>query len=469
MFCPRRGMCVIIIPMQRHNDFTKGPIAGPLILFALPVMGAMILQSLYGAVDLMIVGKYGSAADVSAVSTGAQIMSTLTQVVVNMAVGVTILLGQFIGAGRISEAGGIIRSGMKLFGTAAALMSVAIPLLAKPLSTVMNAPHEAFDRTVSYVTICGIGFLFIVSYNLLGAVFRGMGDSKTPLLSVAIAAVFNVFGDLWFVRGMGLGASGAAIATALSQGISIVICLIVIAKRGLPFSLTSPEAKRLTGITGRIVRLGAPIALQGMMVSLSFMVIMAIVNSLGLIYSAGVGVAEKVCSFIMLISISFSQAISSFTAQNIGAGNEKRAKDALLCGMGISFGVSVFIAWFSYFKGDVLTGMFTSDPELIAASWDYLRAYAIDTLLTSIMFCFVGYFNGCGATGFVMMQGIVSAFFVRIPVSWLASRIRPVSLFKIGLATPASTALQIVLCVVYYFRRKRQADRGRENFDIAGD
>ncbi len=442
--------------MHKHNDFTRGPITGPLIMFALPVMGAMILQSLYGAVDLMIVGKYGNAADVSAVSTGAQIMSTLTHTVVNLAVGVTILLGQFIGAGRIKEAGGIIRSGIRLFGALALVMSAAIPLASGPLCTLMNVPPEAFEKTVSYVTICGAGFLFIVSYNLLGAVFRGMGDSKTPLLSVAIAAVFNVFGDLWFVRGLGMGASGAAAATVASQALSIVICLAVISRRGLPFSLTSSEAKSLRGVTGRIVRLGTPIALQGMMVSLSFMVIVAIVNSLGLIYSAGVGVAEKVCGFIMLISSAFSQAISSFTAQNIGAGSEKRARDALLCGMGISFGVSVFIAWFSFFKGHLLTGLFTSDPQLIAAAWDYLRAYAIDTLLTSIMFCFVGYFNGCGSTGFVMAQGIVSAFFVRIPVSWLASRVRPVSLFRIGLATPASTALQIVLCVWYYYRRKNR-------------
>jgi len=247
-----------------------------------------------------------------------------------------------------------------------------------------------------------------------------------------------------------MGVAGAAIATVAAQAVSVVLSLIVTAKRGLPFPFSRSYLRFDSTHIVHILRLGAPVALQDALVSVSFLAITAIVNSLGVVFSAGVGVAERLCGFIMLVPSAFMQSLSAFVAQNIGAGQSSRAKRAMVYGMGSSLCFGVVLAYLSFFHGDLLSAIFSRDAEVIAASADYLRAYAIDTLLTSIMFCFAGYFNGCGKTTFVMLQGIVGAFCVRVPVSLVMSRLEPVSLFKVGLATPSSTLVQIILFVVYF-------------------
>lgn len=437
--------------MEKHSDFTQGPILAKLLRFAMPVLGAMILQVMYGAVDLMVVGQFADASAVSAVSTGSQLMHTITTVVTGLSMGTTVLLGRTLGEGRSDRAGGVIGGAIWLFGALAMLLSAFTVVFAPQLCGLMHAPQEAFAQTVAYVRICGAGTLFIVSYNVLGSVFRGIGDSKTPLLSVIIACIANIAGDLFFVCALHMAADGAALATVLAQALSVMICLFVIKKRGLPFPFSAKDMRLHKRPILSTVRLGAPIALQDLLVSLSFMVILAIVNSLGLVASAGVGVAEKLCGFIMLVPSAFSQSLSAFVAQNMGAGKAQRARKAMLCGMMASFAIGVVMFWGGFFHGDVMCGWFAGDPHVIAAGADYLRSYAIDTLLTAFLFCFIGYFNGCGATTFVMLQGLAGAFGVRIPVSFMMSRLEPVSLFRIGLATPSSTLVQIALCVGFLF------------------
>ncbi|MBQ7885536.1 MAG: MATE family efflux transporter, partial [Clostridia bacterium] len=305
--------------------------------------------------------------------------------------------------------------------------------------------------------ICSAGTLFIIACNVLGSVFRGLGDSKMPLITVAIACVVNIFGDLLLVAVFHMGAAGAALATVAAQAVSVALSLVIIARRRLPFELTGQDLRPNRTIAGSILRIGTPMAMQDLLVSISFLVVMAIVNSLGLIQSAGVGVAEKLCGFIMLIPSAYMQAMSAFVAQNIGAGKPQRARRALLYGISTSLLVSVFISYASFFHGGALAGIFAKDAQVIAAAADYLRAYAIDCLLTSFLFCFIGYFSGLGETLFVMIQGLVGAFLVRIPISFLMSRITGVSLFGIGLATPASTMVQIILCGWFMLRcRKRE-------------
>ena len=436
--------------MQKTQSFTEGKILSPLIRFALPVLAALFLQSMYGAVDLLVVGQFGTATDVSAVSTGSQIMHSITVVITGLAMGITVLAGQKIGEKNQKEAGKTIGSGICLFAVLAAAVTVLMLFSAEGLATVMHAPAEAFELTVLYVRICSAGTVFIVAYNVLGSIFRGIGDSKMPLFTVAIACVLNIVGDVLFVAGFGMGVAGTALATIMAQAVSVVISFLIIRRKTLPFTFHRNYIRFDGRIIRKILQLGTPIALQDLLVSISFLVILAIVNSLGLIASAGVGVAEKLCGFIMLVPSSFMQAMSSFVAQNVGAGKMDRAQKALKYGIITSLGVGIVIGAVSFFRGDLLAGIFAKDLQVIAAAADYLRAYAIDCLLTAFLFCFMGYFNGCGKTMFVMIQGIVGAFCVRIPVSFLVSRIAGVSLFYIGLATPASTIVQIIFCIVYY-------------------
>lgn len=447
--------------MNEKNQFTEGKIFGPLIRFALPVLLALFLQTMYGAVDLLVVGQFGEAADVSAVGTGSQMMQMITGIVSGLAMGITILLGQAIGKKRPDEAGDIIGSGICFFFVLALIITVLMMFLTKPFAVFMQAPAEAFDKTVGYVLICSLGAVFIVSYNVLGSIFRGLGDSKTPLLAVFIACVFNIAGDLFFVAVLHMAAEGAAIATVMAQAFSVVLCAVIVKKRGLPFPFSRKNIRFNGNVTGKILRMGIPIALQDFQLSLSFLVIISIVNSLGVIASAGVGVAEKLCGFIMLVPSSFMQALAAVVAQNIGAGKKDRAKKAMACGMAASFATGVVMFYFAFFHGDLLSAVFSSDQQVILASADYLKAYAIDTLIVSFKFCLLGYFNGCGKTAFVMVQGIVGAFGVRIPVSWVMSKMEPVSLFRIGLATPTATVVELVLCVVYFVWTNKKTERER--------
>ncbi len=446
--------------MNQNLQFTEGKILGKLLRFAVPVLLAMCLQSMYGAVDLLIVGQFSTAANVSAVSTGSQLMHTVTCVLTALAMGTTIMLGQALGGGRRKQAGQIIGNSITLFAIIAAMLTVIMLVLSRQAAGVLHAPDEAFEATVTYIRICSAGSVFIVAYNVLGSIFRGLGDSRTPLMTVGFACVFNIAGDLLFVAVLDMAAAGAALATVMAQAFSVVLCLLILRKRGgLPVDFEKKHLRLRRNLAGNVLKLGFPVALQEGLVGISFLVIAAIVNSLGVIPSAGVGVAEKVCSFIMLVPASFAQSLSAFVAQNIGADKPVRARRAMACGMGASLAVGVVMFTVTFFKGDMLAGIFSSDTEVVMAGFQYLKSYAIDTLFVAFLFCFIGYFNGCGKTSLVMVQGIIGAFGVRVPVSFLMSRLEPVSLFKIGLATPCSTLVQIAICAGYFtfmLRRERQ-------------
>jgi len=442
--------------MKTISDFTEGPILGPLLKFAFPILFAMFLQTMYGAVDLIVIGQFCDAAAVSAVSNGSHIMQTITFVITGISLGVTIILGQKIGEKKLKEGGEIIGNGIVLFLIIAVIASIFLIATTPLWCLLLRIPSEAVSPCKSYLIICGCGIIFIVAYNLLGAIFRGLGNSKIPLIIVAIACVFNIFGDLLLVAVFKMGAAGAAIATVLAQALSVVISILIIRKMELPFEFSIKMIKFNASQNAKILKLGTPIALQDLLVSVSFFFITAIINSMGLVASAGIGIAERVCGFIMLVPSSFSQSMSSVVAQNYGAKKMDRAKKALLCGIGSSFIVALIISYTGFFHGDLLCTLFSQDSDVIFAGWEYLKGYSIDVLFTSFLFCFIGFYNGAGRTKFVMLQGIMGAFCVRVPVSFLIHNFFPDSIFYLSLATPASSIVQIIICFIYLriFTRK---------------
>jgi len=444
--------------MIKEQNFTRGKIFLPMVKFAIPVLLAMLLQSAYGAADLLIVGQFGTAADVSAVSTGTMIMQTVTSIVINLAMGTTILMGQKIGEGKNRDCGRVVEAGIHLFVIIGAILTAFMLIFTETFCRLMNVPEEAFSGCVDYVRVCSIGMIFIIAYNVLSSIMRGIGNSKMPLFTVAVAATINVAADLLLVGVFNMAALGAAIATVFAQAVSVAVSIIYIAKKGLPFPFKMGKLREYKNEITGVLKLGTPIALQGFLVSLSFLVMGGIVNSLGLIASAGVGVAERLCMFIMLVPDAFAQSLSTFESQNIGAGEYGRAKRILAYGIISSLAVGVVMAYLAFFHGNILSGIFTQDTEIITAAHAYLKGYAIDTLLVSFLFCFIGYFNGYGKTTFVMLQGIIGAFGVRIPVAFLMSRIFG-DLFMVALATPCSTLVQIILCFVYFFMVERQRKR----------
>lgn len=444
--------------MNEKQNFTEGKIIVPLLLFAGPVLAAMFLQAMYGAVDLLIIGRFATTEDVSAVATGSLLMQSLTGILISFSVGITVLLGQRIGQKRGNEAGEIIGNGIFLF----AIISLVLTLLFVPgagiLSAMLNAPVEAFKQTTSYIRICSAGIVCIISFNVLGSIFRGIGDSKMPLITVAISCGINILLDLIFVAGFHWGAAGAALATVIAQAGSVIISFLIIRKRntGISFSVKSIRWNQRNII--QMVGFGAPIALQELLVSISFMVIMVIVNGLGVEESAGVGVAEKVCGFLMLIPSAYMQSLSAFVAQNIGANKPDRARKALFGAIGTSLAAAFLMGYLGIFQGELLSGIFSKDPLVIHMGAEYLKAYGIDCLLTAELFCFCGFFSGMGKTTFVMIQGLIGAFAIRIPIAYFMSKQSFATLFHIGLSTPASTLVQIILCGCYFyylFRKKR--------------
>lgn len=445
--------------MNEKQNFTEGGILLPLMRFTMPIILALCLQSMYGAVDLWVIGKFGAAADVSAVATGGQIMQTVTNVITSLSAGATILLGQKVGQDRGEEASAVVGTAAVVFALLAVGLTGIMLFAARPFAAVLQTPPEAFEKTIAYVHICSGGAVCIVAYNVLGSVFRGLGDSRTPLITVFAACVCNIVGDLLFVGGFHLGVAGASLATVLAQACSVLLCLWRLRRRGVPFPCSRTALRPQRAVAFGILRLGVPIAMQDGLVSVSFLVINAIVNRLGVVSSAGVGVAGRLCGFIMLVPCAYMQSLSAFVAQNIGAGKTPRARRALLCGISTSLCFAAALSWLSFFHGDLLAALFVKDPAVIGAAADYLKAYAIDTLLVAFHFCFAGYFSGCGRTKFVMLQGIAGAFGVRIPVSYVMSRRLPVSLFHVGLATPLSSLVQVLLCGAYFLWTHRKDDR----------
>lgn len=445
---------------SEKNDFTKGSILKKLALFMLPILGALVLQAAYGAVDLLVVGRFGSTSGLSAVSTGSQVLNLVTFVVTQFAMGITVLIARYLGEKKPEQIGSVIGGAAVVFTVISAALFVIMVTFARPISVLMQAPQEALELTTSYVRICGSGIFFIVAYNLLAAIFRGLGDSKSPLLFVLVACIVNIFGDLLLVAGLHLDAAGAALATVFAQAISVVCAIVILIKKKLPFSITKEDfcfnhqCKKFWGI-------GLPLALQEFLTQISFLALCAFVNRLGLEASSGYGVACKIVNFAMLIPSSLMQSMASFVSQNIGAGKQKRAKKSMFTGIGVGlvFGCLVFIL--VMFKGNVLADLFSTDTAVIQKGYDYLKGFAPETILTAIMFSMVGYFNGNNQTLWVMFQGLFQTLLVRLPMSYYMSIQPDASLTKIGLAAPASTAVGIILNTLFFihFNKKMKAQK----------
>lgn len=449
--------------MSNTADFTQGSILKKLCRFMLPVLGALILQAAYGAVDLLVVGRFGSTSGLSAVSTGSQVLNLVTFVVTQLAMGVTVLIARYIGEKREKEIGAVLGGAAVVFTILAGCLFVLLVLFARPISVLMQAPQEALALTASYVRICGCGILFIVAYNVLSAVFRGLGDSRSPLLFVLVACLVNVAGDLVLVAGLHLDAAGAALATVLAQAVSVVCALAILRRKKLPFTFRKSDV-RLNEQCRRFLAIGLPLALQEFLTQLSFLALCAFVNRLGLAASSGYGVASKIVSFVMLVPSALMQSMASFVAQNIGAGNVKRAKKSMFTGIavGVAFGIVMFALVLR--KGDVLAGLFSTDAEVVRRGFEYLRGFAPETIVTAVLFSMVGYFNGSNQTLWVMIQGLIQTLLVRLPLAYYMSIQPNASLTKIGMSAPVATVVGIALNIgcFLYLNRRNAAKQGAE-------
>ena len=438
------------------SDFTQGSIPKKLALFMLPVLGALVLQAAYGAVDLLVVGRFGTTSGLSAVSTGSQVLNLVTFVVTQFAMGITVLIARYLGEKRPEYIGQVIGGGAVVFTIIAAALFVVLVGFARGVSVLMQAPAEAVELTASYVRICGAGIFFIVAYNVLSAIFRGLGDSKSPLIFVLVACIVNIIGDLVLVAGLHLDAAGAAIATVAAQAVCVVCAIVMLVKKHLPFHFRKSDFS-LNLQCRKFLGIGLPLALQEFLTQLSFLALCAFVNRLGLEASSGYGVASKIVSFAMLIPSALMQSMAAFVSQNVGAGNKKRAKKSMFTGIaiGLAFGCAMFaLVWF---RGDALSAVFTTDAAVIANAFAYLRGFAPETVATAVLFSMIGYFNGNDKTVWVMVQGLVQTLLVRLPMAYFMSIQPNASLTMIGLAAPTSTVVGILLNVCFFLSLEKKS------------
>lgn len=434
---------------MNQKGLTQGDVKSTLLRFTLPFLAASLLQFLYGAADLIIVGRFADTAGVSAVSTGSQIMMAVTGLIMGLASGGTVIIGQYWGARRREDVSATIGTMFTFFTILAVAMTALVTLCTNLFVDLMRVPAAAVPQARQYIFICGCGVLFITGYNMVSGILRGLGDSKNPMIFVFIACIANIIGDLILVGPLQMGAAGAAIATVAAQGLSLLLSVFVLQKKDFPFDFRR-ESFRIDGKKlGTLVKIGTPVAIQNVLVSLSFLIIGSTVNNMGLAESAAVGASGRISDFCMMGPISFFSSISAMTAQNIGAGQDDRAKQTLRWGIAFSlvFGVVMFTL-IQLFPREAI-GIIRQDSAVMEAGALYLRAFSFDVILVCFVFCLNGFFGGCGRTGFTMVNSLVSTFAVRVPVTLFVSGLPGATLFHIGLAAPLASALQIVIQLVY--------------------
>ena len=441
---------------MKELDLTQGSVPKVLLRFAMPFLIANVLQALYGGADLFVVGQYDDAASVAGVAIGSQVMQTITGIILGLTTGTTILIAMGTGAKDDRKVAATIGTSVYFFTVTGIILTLVMVLFHRPIAALMHTPEEAMADTLHYILICSAGIPFIMGYNVVCGILRGLGDSKSPLYFVGLACIINIGADFLLVGGFGMRAAGAAIATVLSQGISFLTALWFLHSWGLHFEFTRRVIRFHKDLSRRIVTLGAPIALQDALINVSFLIITVIVNQMGVIASASLGVVEKIIIFAMLPPTAMAAAVATMTAQNYGAGLIQRMSRCLYSGIGISlvFGVSVCV--YSQFLPETLTGIFTNDPAVIEMAAGYLRGYSIDCVMVSFVFCTNSYFSGQGNSWFPMIHSMIATFLFRIPLSYLCGQLDPTDLVLMGYAPPLSTLVSLLICFWYLKRNKRK-------------
>ena len=443
-----------------QTNLTTGSVFKNILRFSLPYLLSYFLQTLYGMADLFLIGRYGGVDGTTAVSIGSQVMHMLTVMIVGLAMGATVMIGQAVGAQDRAKANRYIGNSITLFAATAVLLTLAMLSCSGVAVRLMSTPEAAQAGTEAYLRICFAGLPFIIAYNVISAIFRGMGDSKSPMYFIAAACAANIGLDVLFMGPLALGPAGAALGTTLSQAFSVVLSLIVAARRRMLPGLTPAHLRPRRRLLGDILRIGIPVALQDGFIQVSFLAITVFANLRGLNDAAAVGIVEKIIGIMFLVPSTMLSTVSALAAQNIGAGKPQRARETMRDAILISSGVGLVLAVATQFCAVQLVGLFTESDTVALMGSQYLRSYVWDCLLAGIHFCISGYFCACGVSGYSFVHNVISILCARLPLAWLASRSFPDTLLPMGCAAPVGSLLSVLVCTVLLRRltRKQAAD-----------
>lgn len=439
-----------------ERNLTSGSVLSNILYFSLPYLLSYFLQTLYSMADLFIIGQFDGVAGTTAVSIGSQIMHMLTVMIVGLAMGATVNIGHAVGAGDRKKASLVIGNTATLFMAVSIPLTILLICLVKPVVMVMSTPAEAVSGTAAYLTICFAGIPFITAYNVISSVFRGLGDSKSPMYFIAVACAANIILDLVFMGVMDMGPAGAALGTTLSQTISVAVALIAIVKRRL-ISVSRSDFRPCREHIRRILNIGVPVALQDGFIQIAFIVITIIANQRGLNDAAAVGIVEKIIGFIFLVPSSMLSTVSAVCAQNIGAGKLERAAKTLRYAIFIAAGFGLVVSVLIQFIAEPVVGLFSSDTAVITMGGQYFRGYVADCMFAGIHFCFSGYFCAYGKSGISFLHNFLSVLLARVPGAYLASKMFTDTLLPMGLAAVAGSILSVIICTIaFIWIRKRE-------------
>lgn len=444
-----------------EKNLTTGSVFKTLLYFSLPFLLSYFLQTLYGMADLFIIGQFNGVESTTAVSIGSQVMHMLTVMIVGLAMGATVIIGQAVGAEKREQASRAIGNTVTLFMLLSLALTAILLLAVRPVVNLMSTPGEAVEGTVAYLTVCFIGIPFITAYNIISSIFRGMGDSKSPMYFIAVACAANITLDYLFIGKMGLGPAGAALGTTLSQTISVIVSLAVILRRQTGLKLTSGDFKPCRETMSQILKIGIPVALQDGFIQIAFIVITIFANRRGLNDAAAVGIVEKVISILFLVPSSMLQSVSALSAQNVGAGKHDRARLTLRYASLIAVVWGFLACMIMQFNTEPFIGLFAGNADVIRLGSQYMRGYVWDCILAGIHFSFSGYFCAYGLSGISFIHNSLSIICVRIPLAYIASRYFTDTLFPMGLASPAGSGLSVIICVgVFLWMDKKREKQG---------
>lgn len=446
--------------MNEKNNLTTGTVGKVLLRFVLPYLLSCFMQTFYGMADLFVVGQFHGAEVTTAVSLGSQVMHMMMVIILGLAMGATVQIGRAVGAGDRKKAARTMGTTVVLFSAFAILLTAILLVLTNPIIHVMMTPDEAVADTRYYLLICFAGIPFIVAYNVISSVFRGIGDSRRPMYFVAVACVVNILLDFLLIGSFGMGAAGAALATICGQAVSVLLALVFMKRKNFGFALTRKEIRIQRELFWDILKVGIPVAVQDGLIQVAFVVITIIANSRGLVVATGVGIVEKLISFLFLVPSAFLSAISAITAQNMGAGKPERARKSLGYGLLITVSWGLLCSLYNQFFPETLVGLFTKDAAVLIAGASYLRAYSFDCLFAAIHFCFSGYFCGEGKSGISFIHNMISILLMRVPGAYLASVYFPETLYPMGWAAPLGSLLSAIICIGFFRKERNREQKG---------
>ncbi|MEL7609421.1 MAG: MATE family efflux transporter [Bacillota bacterium] len=443
------------------QDLTQGNVTKQLIKFALPFILSNFIQALYSITDMLIMGWVQGSAGISAVGMGAQVALIVTNGIIGLTVGGTVLIAQYMGAKRREDVSETV-STVITFSLFAGLCVTAVMLLLNgPLLRLINAPEESFAMAKSYTDVCMGGAVFIFLYNGISAVMRGMGDSKRPVYFVAIAAVINAILCALFVAVFDMGAAGSALATVIAQMLSVVIACVYLGRNGFVFDFKLKSFRLFSDKLRGMIRIGLPNAVQQMLVSVSFLLLLGVINVFGIHASAAANVASKISAFAIMPTLAISSAIASMAGQNIGAGLYERAYDTMKHGVRMAVIIAIAVTLLAELFPAQLISIFTSDPEDIRVGVEYFRFYCMDWLFVAFLINMNGLVIGAGHTLFTMLNSLLSSVLLRVPLAYLFGIAMGKGISGIGLANGISPILPLCIAFWYIRTNRWKSEKGK--------